>query len=48
VSVSTRVSSDSLRSSPKELLASLGDQFASPFIVWCLLYSNSKLKVIRP
>jgi hypothetical protein len=36
--------SHSLRSSPRALLASLGYQFASPFIVRCFLYSNSKSK----
>jgi hypothetical protein len=45
VHVSTRVSSNLLRSSPKALLASFGNQFASPFIVRCFLYSNSKSKI---
>jgi hypothetical protein len=39
---STWFSSHSLRLSPKALLASLGNQFASPFIVRCFLYSSSK------
>jgi hypothetical protein len=45
VYVSTLNSSHSLGSSPKALLASLGYQFASPFIVRCFLYSNSKSKI---
>jgi hypothetical protein len=45
VHVLTRFSSHSLKSSPKALLASLGDQFASPLIVRCFLYSNSKSKL---
>jgi hypothetical protein len=40
-----RLDSHSLRSPPKALLASLSDQFASPFIVRCFLYSNSKSKI---
>jgi hypothetical protein len=37
-------SSHSLGSSFRALLASLGYQFAPPFIVRCFLYSNSKMK----
>jgi hypothetical protein len=45
VYVLTLNSSHSLGSSPRALLASLGYQFAPPFIVRCFLYSNSKSKV---
>jgi hypothetical protein len=37
--------SHSLGSSPRALLASLGYQFVSPFIVRCFLYLNSKSKI---
>jgi hypothetical protein len=45
VYVLTLNSSHSLGSSPRALLASLGYHFASPFIVRCFLYSNSKSKI---
>jgi hypothetical protein len=45
VHVLTLTSSHSLGSSPRALLASLGYQFASPFIVRCFLHPNSKLEI---
>jgi hypothetical protein len=45
VYVLTLNSSHSLGSSLRALLASLGYQFTSPFIVQCFLYSNSKSKI---
>jgi hypothetical protein len=47
VYVLTLNSSHSLGSSSRALLASLGYQFASPYIVRCFLYSNSKSKRIK-